>query len=424
MSSPREVVITGLGVVSPIGVGVDAYWRSLSSGRSGVKTVQSLPTEHLPVRIAGEITDFDGKQFITPRKSLKVMSREIQFAVASASMAIQHAEFNPGSVAPERFGVIFGADMMHAPADELEAAYRACAVEGRFDFRRWGQAAMREIYPLWMLKYLPNMPACHIGIAHDARGPNNSITLAEASSLAALNEATRVIQRGHADAMVVGGVGSWMSATSYVRTEALDASHRNDAPEAACRPFDENRDGHVFGEGAAAFIVEAAETARQRGARVLAVVRGAASRFQAVPRGQSCPEAALRRAMRAALASADWRPTDVGHVNAHGASTISGDRAEAAAIAAELGNAPVTAPSSYFGTLGPGGGAVELLATVLGFAHDAIPPTLNYEAPDRDCALNVVQSRPLRGAPQRAIALNYTSHGQAVAVALSGPNDA
>lgn len=423
MSSPREVVITGLGVVSPIGVGVDAYWRSLSSGRSGVKSVRSLPTSHLPVRIAGEITDFDGKQFITPRKSLKVMSREIQLAVASASMAISHAEFTPGGVAPERFGVIFGADMMHAPADELEAAYRACCVEGRFDFRRWGQAAMREIYPLWMLKYLPNMPACHIGIAHDARGPNNSITLAEASSLAALTEATRVIERGHADAMVVGGVGSWMSATSYARTEALEASHRNDAPEAACRPFDASRDGHVFGEGAAALVVEAAETARQRGARVLAVVRGAASRFQTVPRGETCPDAALRRAMRAVLTAAEWRPSDVGHVNAHGASTLSGDRAEAAAIVAELGDVPVTAPSSYFGTLGAGGGAAELLTTVLGFAHDAIAPTLNFEKPDRHCPVNVIQQAPLRGAAQRAIALNYTTHGQAVAVALSGPND-
>jgi 3-oxoacyl-[acyl-carrier-protein] synthase II len=423
MSRIREVVITGAGVVSPIGVGADAFWRALMAGRSGVKPVSVLPAAHLPVTFAGEVTDFDGKQFITPRKSLKVMSREIQFAVAAAAMAMRHAEFTSGAVDPERFGVVFGAEMMHSPTDELASAYRASVIEDRFDFRRWGDASMREIFPLWMLKYLPNMPACHIGIAHDARGPNNTITLGDASSLAALVEAVRVIERGHADAMITGGVGSWLSATAFTRTQKLDVSHHNEAPEEACRPFDADRDGRVFGEGGAAFVLESAESARQRGARVLAVVRGAASSFERLAKDQSCPAAAVRRAMRAALSAADWKPEDIGHVKAHGASTISGDRAEAAAIVDLLGDTPVTAPSSYFGSLGPGGGAVELLATVLGFAHDVVTPTRNFQHADQACPVNVVHDEPLHGARQTALALNYTGYGQAIAVALAGPDE-
>jgi 3-oxoacyl-[acyl-carrier-protein] synthase II len=418
MAPAREVVITGAGVVSPIGLDLATFWRSLASGRSGVRPISALPASHLPVTFAGEITDFDGKQYITPRKSLKVMSREIQFSVAAANMAVRQSELLPGGVAPERLGVIFGAELMHSPTEEVEAAYRDSVVEGRFDFRRWGEAAMRDIYPLWMLKYLPNMPACHIGIAHDARGPNNTITLGDVSGLSAIIEAARVIERGQADAMIAGGAGSCLSATIFTRLQKLDVSHRNDAPEEACRPFDAARDGRVHGEGAAAFVLELAETARARGARILARFRGGATCCAPSRAGD-----AVRRAVRGTLRAAEWSPDDVGHVNAHGASTKSGDAMEAMALQAELGETPVTAPSSFFGSLGPGSGAVEMLATVLGLAHDAVPPTLNFEKADRDCPVNVVHGEPLHGAHRRAIVLNYAPHGQAVALALSGAND-
>ncbi len=423
MSSTREVVITGLGVVSPIGIGVDAYWNSLLTGHSGVKPVAAFPTTGLPVHFAGEITDFDGKQYISPRKSLKVMSREIQFAVAAAGMATRHAALMPGTVDPERLGVIFGAELMHSPPEEIEAAYRASAMDRRFNIRRWGEAAMREIFPLWMLKYLPNMPACHIGIAHDARGPNNTITLGDASSLMALAEAAHVIERGQADAMIAGGVGSWLSATAFVRSQQLDASQRNAAPEKACRPFDSDRDGRVYGEGAAAFVLESAASAAARHAPVLARFMGASSAFESVTTSRQLRGDAMRRALRGALTAAHWQASDLGHVNAHGASTRLGDKLEADAIRGTLGDVPVTAPSSYFGSLGPGAGGVELLATVLAIQHGLVPATLNFERPDPTCPLNVVADQPLTGAARRAVTLNYTPSGQAVAVALSGAAD-
>jgi 3-oxoacyl-[acyl-carrier-protein] synthase II len=423
MSSTREVVITGLGVVSPIGIGVDAFWSSLVTGRSGVKSVAAFPTAGLPVHFAGEITDFDGKQYITPRKSLKVMSREIQFAVAAAGMATRHAALTPGAVDPERLGAIFGAELMHTPPEEIEAAYRASAMDRRFDIRRWGEAAMREIFPLWMLKYLPNMPACHIGIAHDARGPNNTITLGDASSLMAIAEAAHVIERGQADAMIAGGVGSWLSATAFVRSQQLDVSQRNTAPEKACRPFDADRDGRVHGEGAAAFVLESAESAAARHAPVLARFLGASSTFEPLTPHRPLRGDAIRRALRGALAAADWQASDVGHVNAHGASTRVGDQTEAEAIRHTFGDVAVTAPSSYFGSLGPGAGAVEMMATVLAFQHDRVPATLNFERLDPSCPVNIVTGHPRNGTARRAVTLNYTPNGQAVAVALAGGSD-
>ena len=188
MTSSREIVITGLGVVSPIGIGRGPFWDSLCEGRSGVRRLGLFNGDDPPSPIGGEVADFDPKQYVRPRKSLKVMSRDIQLGFAAADMAYQEAALSPGAVAPERFGVVFGADMITADLSELQPAFAGCMVDGRFDFARWGQSAMAEMFPLWMLKYLPNMPACHVGIAQDARGPNNSITLGDASSLAAMAE--------------------------------------------------------------------------------------------------------------------------------------------------------------------------------------------------------------------------------------------
>ncbi|HOM15927.1 MAG TPA: beta-ketoacyl synthase N-terminal-like domain-containing protein, partial [Thermoguttaceae bacterium] len=208
MNPGREVVITGVGVVSPIGVGQEAFWRSLVEGRSGVRRLTSFePTADLPP-FGGEIADFDAKQYVRPRKSLKVMCRDIQLAVAAADLAWTDAHLPAQPPHPDRLGVVLGAEMIQCEPEELAPAFQACMEDGRFEFRHWGPRAMPEIFPLWMLKYLPNMPACHVGIIRDARGPTNTIVLGEVSSLAAIGEAFRVIQRGQADLMLAGGASS------------------------------------------------------------------------------------------------------------------------------------------------------------------------------------------------------------------------
>src|SRR5687767_13691332 len=208
MVQARKVVLTGMGVISPIGIGNDAFWASLQQGRSGVRFVPWARELGLPIEFGAEIPDFDAKLYVQPRKSLKVMCREIQTAFAASTLALEDAAFDRATVDPDRFGVVLGSELFYGPLSELEDAYRACMNDGHFHQDRWGQAAMRDMFPLWMLKYLPNMAACHIGIAQDARGPNNTIVMWEASALLALWEASSIIRRGWADAMIVGAAGT------------------------------------------------------------------------------------------------------------------------------------------------------------------------------------------------------------------------
>jgi len=420
MSPAREVVVTGVGVLSPIGIGNEAFWQSLIEGRSGVRSLGWFAGGELPSPLGAEVPDFDPARYVRPRKALKVMSRDIQLAVAAADLAASDAALVEGAVDPERLGVVFGADMIAADLGELAPAYRACMADGRFDFRSWGDRALAEMYPLWMLKYLPNMPACHVGILHDARGPNNTLTLAEVSSLAALAEAAQLIRRGQADVVLAGGASSRIHPAVFLRNASRQVSRRFADPAAACRPFDADRDGMVFGEGAAALVLEAREHAQRRGAegRVVARIRGCAVAFEPPRPGQPLRGDSIRRAIRGALAAAAWEPSQIGHVNAHGLSTTLDDRLEAQAIRDTLGSVPVTAPKSYFGNLGAATGAVELAASVLALRHRFVFPTLNYRRPDPQCPIDVVHGQGVPLERPTALALNHAASGQAVAMAL------
>lgn len=418
MGAEDEIVITGMGVISPIGVGSEAFWDSLVSSRGGIGLLGWKSNSPVLAPMGGAVRDFDPARYVRPRKNLKVMSREIQFGVAAAQIACQQADIAHSAVDPDRFGVVFGADMMVTELDELIPAYRACMTDGQFEPHRWGDKALPEMFPLWMLKYLPNMPACHIGIAQDARGPNNSHTLAEASSLTALAEAVRVIQRGWADVMIAGGTSTRIHPLTMARYCAWEMSRRASEAAAACRPFDRDRDGMVLGEGAGAFVLESRRHALARGARILARVLACANAYEPSLAGRRWTGESIRRAIRVALGSAGLSPADIGHVNAHGLSTTEDDRIEASAIRDLLGEVPVTAPKSFFGNLGAGTGAVEMAVSVLALRHKLVPPTVNFEHPDPACPIHVVHGRPLPEAKPVALVLNHTHTGQAVAVLL------
>lgn len=420
MSLAQDVVITGLGVVSPIGIGTNAFWNSLESRLCGIRRLTAFETTVSGIHCGGEILDFDAKDYVKPRKSLKVMSRDIQLGVVAASLATEAAGLASAAVPPERMGVVFGADMINCELDDLVNTYRRTLEDGKFDFRQWGPVAMEDIYPLWMLKYLPNMAACHIAIAHDARGPNNTHSLRECSALMAMGEAARVAERGHADVMIGGGTGSRVHPLIWLRSTLQPVTRRSDDPEKLSRPFDALRDGYVSGEGAAAFVLERREHALARGAKVMARIAGYGTSHEPVVEGRPLEGGAIRRAITAALRSANMQPGDIGHVNAHGLSTIDDDRAEAEAIRSELGDVPVTAPKSYFGNLGSGTGAVEAVASILAFEHGRVPVTLNYEQPDPACPVNVIHREPLAGTKPTALLLNHSMMGQAVALILAG----
>lgn len=420
MNSSTDVVITGLGVASPIGTDIEQFWQSLVAGRSGVVTLQQYQDTEPPRPFGGEIVNFEPSKFVKPRKALKVMSRDIQIAFAAAEQARLQSGIESGKVDPDRYGVAFGADMIDCDLNELVTPYLKCMVDGRFDFSRWGKEGLAEIFPLWMLKYLPNMPACHIAIAHDARGPNNTLTMAEVSSLAAMAEAVRIIERGQADVMLVGGTSSRLKPHTWLRSGDVQHSQRADSPATACRPFDADRDGMVHGEGAAAFLLESRVHAEARGAPALARVLACAEACEPC-RGRSPQGEAIRRTIRSVLRASGLDPQGIGHVNAHGLGTSEDDQVEAQAIRETLDGVPVTAPKSFFGNLEAAAGAVETMASVLALRHGLVPPTLNYERPDPRCPVNVVHGEPIPVEYRTALVLNQTRQGHAVAVVLAAP---
>ena len=421
MSTPREVVITGLGVVCPIGVGQGAFWQALEAGTSGIDWFPQTRGTELPFPFAGLIRDFDPKLYIQPRKSIKVMCREIQVAYSCAALAVQDAGLPKEAPDPERMGIVLGSELFYGELEELAEVYRHCHESGVFQTERWGDVAFKNLFPLWMLKYLPNMAACHLSIVHDARGPNNSIVQGGASSLLAMMEAAMAIQRGHADVMLSGGSGSSAELTGLAFRGWEQHSQWKGDPAGASRPFEAQRCGIVVGEGAATFVLEERGHAERRGAKILGRIAGFASRYDP-PGGWNVPRSGqgIKHSIAGALAAAGMKPADIGHVNAHGDSSVRGDRVEAQVIRELLGDVPVTAIKSYFGDLGAGSGAVELAASVLGLAAGHVPPTLNYEVPDPACPVNVIHDKPLPADKKVVLKLNQSLTGQAVAMVIAG----
>jgi 3-oxoacyl-[acyl-carrier-protein] synthase II len=429
--SERQVVITGLGVVSPIGIGIDPFWESLRTGTSGVRPTPFLSAAPPDARFAADVRDFNPSTFTKTReqkKAIRVMCREIQFGFAAAALALDDAGIQDGSMAPERLGVEFGANLMLSPPEDLSEANASCSdpESGEFRYDRWGEAGLGTMFPLWLLKFLPNMPACHIGIAADARGPNNSVTLEEASANQVVGEALRVIARGHADVMITGSTGTRVHAVKSIHAfmwDRLAVAAGN--PAGACRPFDRTRTGQVLGEGAGVLILEDAGHAETRGARIYGRVLGAGSSCvtcATTHRGDS--RRALVLAIRGALNDARLRPQDIGHINAHGLGTIESDLHEAQAIHDVFGEfaakVPVTALKSYFGNSAAGCGSLELAGSLIALKHGLIPPTLNYRYPDPECELNVVAGGPLATENRTFLKINVNRMGQASAVVIAG----
>ena len=418
-----RAVITGVGVVSPIGIGNDAFWSSLVAGRSGIGRLRAFPSEDLPTKLAAQILDFEPDRMVGSKKLLKVMSRDIQLGVVAASQAMNDAGLPSGAVDPDRLGVSFGAGRISTTPEELADAAAVCRDDNNaFDFARFGEEAMGQICPLWLLRQLPNMPACHISIEFDARGPNNTITCRETSALLALGEAVGVIRRGAADCMIVGASSSNVHPVDIAKLSLFDGLSRAEDPERACRPFDFDRDGTIVGEGAAAFVVERYNHAVRRGAKIYAEVLGVAAGCDGTGISNGARGTGLVRAVQSAMRQAGLSPRELGHINAHGKSTQRDDLVEARALHhafdSDVETIPVTALKSYFGHFDAGSGAVELAGSLLALEHGTLPMTLNYETPDPRCRLHVVQREPLRLGKKSALKVNRTAMGQSAAAVL------
>ena len=438
----RRVVITGLGLVTPIGIGAGPFWSSLAEGRGAIRPIRAFPVDGLPNDLGAEILDFDRKAMIELalprikkplRKSLNFMARDIQLSVAAAQLAFLDAGLEGAGVDPTRIGVDLGAGLISTELDELAPAIDAgFQSNGSFDFGAYAREGIGMITPIWLLKYLPNMLACHISILLDCQGPSNTITEAEAASNVAIGEAARIIARGRADVMISGGADSKIHPLSLVRMTLLDQMTRwKGEPSASCRPFDRARDGWAPGEGAGIVILEEHGHAIARGARIYGEILGFGSGCDASPQGGLDPDGVgTEIAIKAALRDAKLNPDQIGHVNAHGSATVVSDLAEARAIGRIFGEGsggggvPVTALKGYFGNIVSGCGAVELIASLLGVNRGLIPPALNCDEPD-PCfgPIDVVTGGPRPSDNPVFLNTNLTRHGQAAALVVRGNAD-
>lgn len=426
----RRVVITGLGVVSPLGNTPEKLWANLSAGVSGVRPLQSIPTEYLPTQIGAEATEFTGAiEDFGPldkamsrniKKNLKVMCREIQMGVAVAQLAITHAGLKLSEANLDRIGCVYGSDYMLTLPQEFTAGVKACLDEKEvFHFDRWADKGLPAVEPLWLLKYLPNLPASHIAIFNDLHGPNNSLTMREASANLALGEAYHTILRGHADIIIAGATGTkvHVARTLHVVGQEQMAKDPGD-PTKASRPFDLNRTGSVIGEGAGALILEEAEAAKARGAKVYGEVIGFGATAVVDKSGHGNTKQAVINVLKLALKSAGLSAAEIGHINAHGLGATKMDAEEAAGIAEVFKTpVPVVAAKSYFGNLGAASGLVELAGSIAALQHGHLFRTLNYETPDPACPI-AVNTSSTTAAGETAISLNITPQGQASAIVV------
>jgi 3-oxoacyl-[acyl-carrier-protein] synthase II len=423
----RRVVITGLGIVAPNGIGKDHFWSACLNGKSGVGPIRSFDATAHPVKIAAEVNDFDVTPFIPSdqRKGMKIMSRAMRFAVGAAGLSIRDSWLDLDKEDPARLGVVMGTGLVPVDLPELTPALMdSCDSDGRLQTKRLGQQGAGALFPLWILKYLPNMVAAHISLAFNAQGPNSTITTACAAGTQAVGEAFRLIARDDADIVFAGGADSRIDPLMILAYTALGALSQSDRPAVeVSRPFDGRRDGFVMGEGAGVLLLEELEHAKKRGATIYAEILGLGSSFDAYAATKPDPEArGAARAINEALREARLDPSDVDYINAHGTSTRLNDHMETTAVKRVFGeNAkvlPLSSIKSMVGHLIGAAGAVEAAALALTLHSGAIPPTINQTQRDPDCDLDYVPNTAREMAVKIAVSTSFGFGGQNAALVM------
>jgi 3-oxoacyl-[acyl-carrier-protein] synthase II len=425
--SMHRVVVTGIGVVAPNGIGRHEFSQAIFEGRSGVDYIRSFDTAGLTIKIAGEVRNFDVLPYLGEhKKSLKLMSRAVQFAVGAAALAVEDAGLDANALDPSVFGVCMGTGITPIDVNELvPSILQSLAEDGSFDMSRFTQARSESIFPLWLLQHLPNMAAAHISILHHAMGPNNTIVTACAAGTQAVGEAFRLIARGDAEVMLAGGCDSRLDPQLLVAYSAMKAVSQSLRPPAeVSRPFDAERDGFVLGEGAAVLALESYERARRRGAPMYAEITGYGSSFDAFGITRPEPEgkgAAL--SMSAALREARLDAADIDYINAHGTSTRLNDLMETVAVKRvfghRAGSIPMSSQKSMIGHLIGASGAVEAAATALSLERGVIPPTINLATPDPACDLDYVPNTSREMSIRTALSNSFGFGGQNASLVMT-----
>lgn len=379
----NRVVITGLGAVTPIGIGKDEFWKGLVAGRNGIGRITHFDAEGFDAQIAGEVKDFDPTEYIDKKES-KRMDRCTQFAVAAAKMAIEDAGLDLGKEDLDRIGTYIGTGI--GGMETMHSQYEKYFAKGP-----------SRISPFFVPMMIPNMPAGQVSIVFHLHGPSSCMATACATGTNCIGDAFRVLQRGDADVMVAGGTEAAISQAPVAGFSAMKAlcTDHNDDPEHASRPFDKNRSGFIMGEGSGIVVLETLEHAEARGAHVYAELVGYGSNSDAYHMTSPAPHGEFQaKCMQLALDDAGMKAEEVDYVNAHGTSTHMNDEGETEAIKKVWGAAAkdvsVSSIKSMTGHLLGAAGGAECIATALAVEHDMLPPTINYETPDEGMDLDYV----------------------------------
>jgi 3-oxoacyl-[acyl-carrier-protein] synthase II len=429
-----RVVITGAGAVSPLGNSSRQLWDGLCAGRCGIDRIQAFEPSGFTCQIAGEVKDFKIRDYIPKafRKSTKLMSRDIELSIAAAKEALSDAgiitkadEGGQVNLDSERTAIILGAGLISCDLVELGPAVAVSITDGKFDIHKWGKDGLELVTPLWLLKYLPNMLACHIGIIHDIQGPSNTITCAEASGLLAIIEARDIIARGDSDAALAGAAEAKVNPIVMIRQMLLKRAtgEYNDKPHQACRPFDADAKGSVFGEGAGLLVLEDLEKAKARDARVYAEIVGAGESNNLnrayehlEPNGEG-----LQVAIEQALSDAGIRPQQLDLVIPHGTAIPQDDLAESKALEAVLGrvvqSVPVFPTKSMVSNTGAASGAIDVIAAVCAMRDGRIPAAINCDKKAAGCNLNI-SKKAVEKDVRCVLCCSYTYGGQTAAIVL------
>lgn len=382
----RRVVVTGMGMVSPLGLNVKSSWEALLQGKSGVGYITHFDAKDYPVRIAAEVKGFDPANYIEP-KEIKKMDRFIHFAIAATEMAIQDSGLKINSHNSERIGIVIGSGMGGLPTIEY---YHKILLE-----KGW-----KRVSPFFIPMVIINLAAGQISIRYGIKGPNLAVTTACATGNHSIGEAFRMIQYGDADVMITGGAEAVITPMAVAGFSIMRAlSTRNDEPEKASRPFDIDRDGFVMGEGSGIIILEELEHALKRGAKIYAELVGYGMSSDAYHITAPAPEGeGGARCMKAAINDAGINPEEIDYINAHGTSTKQGDELETQAIKKVFGEHAyklcVSSTKSMTGHLLGAAGGVEAIFTVLSIYENVVPPTINLDNPDPECDLDYVPYKP------------------------------
>ncbi len=386
----RRVVVTGVGLVTPLAIGTEDSWAAIRAGKSGIGPITQFDAAAFSCRIAGEVKGFDPARYIE-KKEIKKMGRFIQFAIAASDCALSNSGLKVTPETEEMVGVYIGSGI--GGFEVIEREHQVLLEHGP-----------RRISPFFIPATIVNLASGHVSIRSGAKGPNSATATACTTSAHSIGDSYRMIQRGDADAMICGGTEGAVTPMSIGGFAAMRAlSTRNDEPERASRPWDRDRDGFVVGEGAGILVIEELEFARRRGARILAEIVGYGMSADAFHLTAPSPDGdGAYRVMRNAMRDAGIAPEKVDYINAHGTSTEAGDRAETKAIKRAFGDhaykVAVSSTKSMTGHLLGGSGGIEAGISVMALRDQVAPPTINYENPDPDCDLDYVpnHARPMK----------------------------